>query len=209
MLPLLAAVAAETQTVRVGSLVARIGVVADAVLVHQLATVNLIAGGRLVAGMGTGDRLSADENLAFGVGYPPAAERLAALRHCADLAKGRNLDVWIGGRSDAVHDVAQAAGVAVNVWGASPGDVRAVLAEGRGEVTWGGQVLIGRDRTEIDAKRERLGLRPDLVHGTIDEVASHLDAVRDAGATWAVCAPLDIGQPGSLETLALVAERLR
>lgn len=208
MLPLLAAVAAETSRVRVGPLVARVGVVPDAVLIHQLSTVDLIAGGRLIAGLGTGDKLSAAENLAFGVSYPSADERLATLTSCARLAHERGLEVWLGGRSEPVRRVAQATGSAVNLWGATPDDLRAALVAGAPKVTWGGQVLVGRDADEIEAKRTKMGLRPDLVHGTVDEVARHLSAIADAGATWAVCAPLDIGQPGSVETLALVAERL-
>jgi alkanesulfonate monooxygenase SsuD/methylene tetrahydromethanopterin reductase-like flavin-dependent oxidoreductase (luciferase family) len=209
MVPLLAAVAAETRKVRVGSLVARIGIVPDALLIHQLASTDLISGGRVIAGLGTGDKLSAAENLAFGVAYPPVAERLASLEHCATLARDRGLEVWLGGRTPAVREVAIRTGAAVNLWAAAPGEVDAALTAGAAQVTWGGQILIGRDENEIDVKRGRLGLRPGLVHGTVDQVADRLRTIHRAGATWAVCAPLDIGQPGSVETLALVAERLR
>jgi alkanesulfonate monooxygenase SsuD/methylene tetrahydromethanopterin reductase-like flavin-dependent oxidoreductase (luciferase family) len=209
MLPLLSAVAAETRTARVGPLVARIGIVPDALLLHQLVTVDLISGGRLIAGLGTGDKLSAAENLAFGVAYPPVAERLASLERCATLARDRGLEVWLGGRTAAVREVAIRTGAAVNLWAAPPAEVEAALAAGAAAVTWGGQMLIGRDEAEIEDKRGRLGLRPGLVHGTVNEVADYLGTIAAAGATWAIGAPLDVGQPGSVETLALVAERLR
>jgi alkanesulfonate monooxygenase SsuD/methylene tetrahydromethanopterin reductase-like flavin-dependent oxidoreductase (luciferase family) len=208
MLPLLAAVAVETTAIRIGSFVARVGVVPDAVLIHQLVTVNRIAGGRLIAGLGTGDRLSAGENLAFGVPYPSAEERLANLGHCAELARDAGLEVWLGGRTPAVRAIALEAQAAVNLWAAPAPEVAEVAAAGC-EATWGGQVLIGRDADDAGAKLARHGSRRDLVHGTVDEVAAHLGALADAGAAWSVCAPLDIGEPGAIETLSLVAERLR
>src|SRR5204862_6311366 len=54
---LLGALAAETSRVTLGTLVARVGLVPNAVLVHALVTLHRIAGdGRFIAGLGTGDR---------------------------------------------------------------------------------------------------------------------------------------------------------
>ena len=58
-----------------GTLVARTGLVPNAVLVNQFATLDALAPGRVIAGLGTGDRLSEAENLAYGIPFPPAAER--------------------------------------------------------------------------------------------------------------------------------------
>ncbi len=72
------------------------------------------------------------------------------------------------------------------------------------EPTWAGQVLIGRTQEAADAKRTEHGTRPGLVWGTVDDLRRHLDALEAAGATWAVCAPLDVGRdPSAPETLAL------
>src|SRR5664279_6169461 len=60
--PLLGALAAVTSTIHLGTLVARIGLVPDDVLVEVLCGVDSLSGGRLVAGIGTGDRLSREEN---------------------------------------------------------------------------------------------------------------------------------------------------
>ncbi|HYA67838.1 MAG TPA: LLM class flavin-dependent oxidoreductase, partial [Acidimicrobiales bacterium] len=62
--PLLGAVAARTDRVALGPLVARVGVVPDALLVAQMASLALIAPGRVIAGIGTGDSMSAPENRA-------------------------------------------------------------------------------------------------------------------------------------------------
>ena len=58
-----------------GTLVARTGLVPNAVLVDQFVALAAWAPGRVIAGLGTGDRLSEAENLAYGIPFPPAAER--------------------------------------------------------------------------------------------------------------------------------------
>jgi hypothetical protein len=73
--PVLAAVAMRTTRVAVGILVARVGLRPDDVLLDELASLQALSLGRLVAGIGTGDAKSAEENLAYGVGFPPARER--------------------------------------------------------------------------------------------------------------------------------------
>src|ERR1700732_3737760 len=73
--PLLGAGAASTSSIHIGSLVARVGLLPDDVLVELLASLNAISNGRLIAGLGTGDHLSRAENEAFGIPYEHAAER--------------------------------------------------------------------------------------------------------------------------------------
>ncbi|HET7720943.1 MAG TPA: LLM class flavin-dependent oxidoreductase, partial [Acidimicrobiales bacterium] len=54
---LLGALAVETDRVVLGTLVARVGLVPDAVLVHTLVTLHRMTAGRLIAALGTGDSL--------------------------------------------------------------------------------------------------------------------------------------------------------
>ena len=167
MLPFLGALAVETERMVLGSLVARIGLFPDAVLVNALQTVARMAGPeRFVAGLGVGDRLSREENLAFGVPFAPAAERIASLVACCRELRAAGVPVWVGGRSTAVQEVAVAEADALNLW-QSP--VEEVAARRGTAVTWAGQV------------------RPE------DDVPGLLSGLRDAGATWAVCAP--VGMP--------------
>jgi hypothetical protein len=115
-----------------------------------------------------------------------------------------------------MRQVAAESAAALSVCGAGPGaveeegiDLRQRAGERVVEVTWGGQVLIGRDRAHLEAKLERHGRRPALVQGTIEEVAEHLHKLAEVGATWAVCAPIDIhDDPDALETLAGVRAAL-
>jgi alkanesulfonate monooxygenase SsuD/methylene tetrahydromethanopterin reductase-like flavin-dependent oxidoreductase (luciferase family) len=183
-IPVLGAVAAATSTITIGPLVARVGLVDDDRLVGALATLAAVAGGpgRVIIGLGAGDRLSAAENLAYGLAFPPAGERLAAVASVADRLRRAGLTVWIGGTSAATTNVARAHADAHNVWG----------AVGKGDWTWGGQVLIGRNADDLARRRQRYGDRPGLVSGTTDQVAAALASLAGAGASWAVCAPLDM-----------------
>ncbi len=163
--PVLALVAARTRRVAVGTLVARVGLVPDAVLLTELAALATIAPGRVVAGMGTGDRLSAGENTAYGLDFEPAEVRRARLGRCVRAAKDLGLTVWIGGGGTETRRVALEEGVALNMWEASPAEVRRESAVC--EVTWGG-----------------------AASGALEPTVARL---AESGATWAVFAwPVDV-----------------
>jgi alkanesulfonate monooxygenase SsuD/methylene tetrahydromethanopterin reductase-like flavin-dependent oxidoreductase (luciferase family) len=206
-LVLLGALAAETERVTLGPLVARVGLMPDAVLVHAFVTLHRMVGERLVVALGTGDRANRDENLAYGIPFPPAAERLAALSDCCRRLRGAGVRTWVGGRSTALR-LAAAEADGWNAWAPDPATFRAeaaLVAPGR-ELTWAGQVLIGRNRAEAEAKLAAIGGRPGLVWGTVDDLRRHLEALAAAGAAWAVCAPVDVGSdPAAVELVAEAA----
>ena len=161
--PLLGALAAATDRMAIGPLVARVSLLPNAVLAHNLESLQRIVGDRLIAGLGAGDKLSVAENEAVGVPFPSLDERLATLRDAARRTTALGLTTWIGGLSQKVHDLACEEGVVLNLWGVEPDRVAAVTDV---EVTWGGQAP-----TDADA------------------VADLLARLRDAGATWAVLGP--------------------
>jgi alkanesulfonate monooxygenase SsuD/methylene tetrahydromethanopterin reductase-like flavin-dependent oxidoreductase (luciferase family) len=175
----LGAVAGVTSRVCFGPLVARVGLVSDALLVAELQSLEHMAPGRLIAGLGTGDRKSAAENLAFGIPFPPAETRRASLRVCARQLLDMGIPVWIGGGAAATTELAAELGAALNLWETHPAALAALRS--RGEVTWGGPVP-----------------------GDTDEIAQRLSELAGAGATWAVCA-----WPDSIETVAEAAARVR
>ena len=208
---LLGALAAETDRVLLGTLVARVGLVPDAVLVHTLVSLHRMTGGRLIAALGTGDSLNREENEAYGVPFAPVADRVASVVDCCRRLRAAGVTTWIGGRSPAVR-MAAANADGWNGWGI---DVPTWAGEAAGvphggELTWGGQVLIGRTQAEADAKLRTHGSRPGLVAGTVDDLNAHIDALAAAGASWAVCAPLDVGtDPDAVEMLSEVAAAYR
>ncbi len=177
--PVLGAIAAATNRVCIGSLVARIGLSPDAVLVAELLSLGQMAPGRLIAGLGTGDSKSAPENLAFGIPFDPADDRRLALRRCAAHLLAQGVPVWVGGGTAATIEVAVDLGTALNLWEGQPAAVAALQA--RCEVTWAGPVA-----------------------GGVPEITQWLEEVAGAGATWAVCA-----WPSSLEAVAEAAANVR
>jgi len=178
--PLLGALAAATSTVVLGTLVARVGLLPDAILVEALSSLDRISGGRFIAGIGTGDHLSRRENEAYGIPFEPAGVRRARLAGIATELLARGVPVWVGGGRPAMVALARTVGAAVNLWGADAHRV-AEVAVVAPEVTWGGPV--GR---------------------TVAEATDRLGALSAAGATWAVCAWED-----SLEVVAEAADAVR
>ncbi len=178
--PLLGALAASTSTIAIGTLVARIGLLPDPVLLSVLSSLASISEGRLIAGLGTGDRLSRAENEAYGIPFEPASERRTRLASVAAATRDEGIPVWIGGGLPKTVAVARSLSVAVNLWEGGLVPVAELVATGL-EVTWGGKV-----------------------GDTVEEAGSQLAAVAGAGATWAVCA-----WPDSLEVVAEAAAAVR
>lgn len=118
----LAAVAASTGTITVGSLVLRTTLRNRRVLLSMAQTLEMIAPGRVVIGLGIGDDRTKDEQRAYGLEYPPPAERAAELERHLDLFRAElpQVPVWIGGAGRHVMDlIPQADGW--NYWGSVEG----------------------------------------------------------------------------------------
>jgi alkanesulfonate monooxygenase SsuD/methylene tetrahydromethanopterin reductase-like flavin-dependent oxidoreductase (luciferase family) len=164
--PLLAAVAAEFGHLVIGPLVARVGLVATTKLVEQFSTLTAIAPGRVIAGLGTGDRLSEPEMRAYDLEVGTSATRRQLLDD-AIVALGSMVEIWCGAGARSTNDLARRRGVAINFWGVSAEHVREQAREG--PVNWAGP----------------LGEHPFATLSALDE----------AGATWAISSwPVDIGK---------------
>jgi alkanesulfonate monooxygenase SsuD/methylene tetrahydromethanopterin reductase-like flavin-dependent oxidoreductase (luciferase family) len=177
--PMLGALAAVTRRISFGPLVARIGLVPDAVLVAELLSLDVMAPGRLIAGLGTGDAKSAAENAAYGIPVDAPDARRLKLLEVARHVRAAGVRVWIGGGSVATTELAIEVGAAVNLWEGQPAAVAALQT--RCEVTWAGPVA-----------------------GDVPQIAEWLAELARAGATWAVCA-----WPESVEAVAEAAALLR
>ncbi len=154
-----------------GTLVARVGLVPNAVLASQFVALDHLAPGRVIAGLGTGDRQSEQENVAYGIPFAPAADRRAELVELARQLVGAGLTVWVAGGPNGRTQEAKAAGAVLNLWDAEPALVAERSAEGV-EVTWAGP--------------------PPKASPTVAET---LRGLHDAGATWAVFGwPVDVGE---------------
>jgi alkanesulfonate monooxygenase SsuD/methylene tetrahydromethanopterin reductase-like flavin-dependent oxidoreductase (luciferase family) len=161
MYPVLAAVAATTRCIRIGSLVARVGLLPDRLVCESFASLHEMSGHRLVAALGIGDAKSASENEAYGIAWPALENRRASLAAILGELTARGIECWVGATSPATLEVARAAGATVNLWDV---DVNRLQAEAAlGPATWAGSFP-----TEAGAAAEQLS------------------ALRAAGATWAI-----------------------
>lgn len=193
-LTLLGALAAETSRVTLATFVARVSLLPDAVLVHTLHSLHrMVDGRRFIAGLGTGDRNNRDENVAYGVGFPPADDRARQLVDCCRRLRELGVRTWVGGDSDRARRIASEEADGWNGWGLTAARFASLAAGMACETTWGGQILIGRNDEHAAEKLERHGSRPSLVRGTVDDLRRHFSALHEAGASWAVCSPLDVG----------------
>lgn len=183
---LLAALAVETHRLHLGTLVARVGLVPDDVLVASFVTLAGMAGDRLVAALGVGDRLSEDENRAFGVAFHPVVERWASLATCCDRLRRLGIETWVGGLSAGTRAVGRAQSHALNLWDVTPEMVADELARPDAvPVTWGGRVDVSGGARVLDAV---------------------LQPLADAGATWAVVAPIGVPWPAAVEAVGRARE---
>jgi alkanesulfonate monooxygenase SsuD/methylene tetrahydromethanopterin reductase-like flavin-dependent oxidoreductase (luciferase family) len=158
--PVLALVASRHEGLVVGPLVARVGLVGTEHLVNQYRTLHALAPGRVIAALGTGDKLSADENEAYGIAPAPPERRRELLAETAAALKA-TMPVWFGGGATKTNDLARALGVAINLWNAPPETVREAARSGA--VSWAGPVP--------------------------SDLAATLGALEAAGASWAIFSP--------------------
>jgi alkanesulfonate monooxygenase SsuD/methylene tetrahydromethanopterin reductase-like flavin-dependent oxidoreductase (luciferase family) len=164
--PVLAAISASCSTLHLGPLVARVGLVGTEKLVEQFQTLNVLAPGRVIAAIGTGDKLSKAEQLAYDLGYPRADARRQLLRDALETLSP-SMEVWCGAGSPKTNQLARELGVVINLWDKEASEVRAFAHAG--PVSWAGPLQ--------------------------ENVATKLDELEEAGATWVVAsAPLNIEQ---------------
>lgn len=210
---MLGALAAETGTITIGSLVARATLRPPATLAVALDTVHRIAGDRLVAAIGAGDRESRPEMEAFGLGFGTVRARVEAVRATVAATRGHGYPVWVGGSAAHVGVVARTAD-GWNRWGASPERFAAELAHVRPgpglTVSWGGLVVLAASDDAARDAAHRLGAPPGTLVGGPATLVGGLREYEAAGADWVIVAPVDSSNPANAARLgAEVAPLLR
>lgn len=232
----LAAVAGLHPRLRIGTLVTRASLRPVGLLAKQASALDRIGDAGLILGLGAGDHVSRREHETFGIPFASARERVEILEETVDAlralfdgrpwAGGRHHppvsgplrppgspEIWIGGRSDPVIAAAARSADAWNGWGMGADAFHAAagrlasLADGRPvSPTWGGIVLVGRDRDEVSRlveRRRSKGLDVEVWSGTADDLRSFAAGLEDVGCSWLVALPV-----GGDDRLELVAEVL-
>ena len=142
----LAFLAAETESIGLGTLVTRSSLRHPALLAKMAATVAAIAPGRVTVGIGSGDHLSKEENESFGIAYFAGDERVDQFEETVTVLKRsfeedevsfagdfvdlKELplspvppsppDVWVAGRSGDATELAGRIADGWNGWGGDP-----------------------------------------------------------------------------------------
>ncbi|HEV8572487.1 MAG TPA: LLM class flavin-dependent oxidoreductase [Actinomycetota bacterium] len=151
----LAAVAAATERIAVGTLVTRVSLRPAGMLAKLGAWLDAASGGRLILGLGTGDPIDRLEHEAYGIPMPGREERRVQLEETVVAVKalwrgepyrgGRFVPplegpvlppparaggppVWLGAQADAVVRIAGRWADGWNGWGLNPDDFRGKAA---------------------------------------------------------------------------------
>lgn len=188
----LAAVAAVTRGVAIGTLVTRASLRSASLLAKQAVTLDDIAEGRFVLGIGTGDSLSKAEHEAFGLPYLEPNERrqhlVETVRAIRALFRG---EAWGGGdhvpamRGPLLPAPRRSGGPPIWIGGRSPAAVRLAAAVADGWNGWNMDVETFADRASL-LRNEPHGQGVEatwagaVVVGRTTEEADDLEAKRRA-----------------------------
>ena len=233
----LAALAARTERIRLGTMVSPVTFRPASVLAKCAVTVDRISGGRAELGIGAG--WFEPEHTTYGFPFPSLRERLDALDAQLTEINRQWLeadDVWpkpvqqprvpiiVGGRAKP-RTVSAAIRFAdeYNTWAPTVDDARerkaivdaAAAAAGRAPLRFSIMVscVVGNDRAEV---AERLSARSELtggvdaepVSGTVEEVVEHLRAFAAVGVERAMLQHLVHSDLEMIPLLGQVAEEL-
>ena len=202
-LGLLGALAVETRTITLGTLVVRASLRPPPTLAAALDTVVRIAGPRLVVGIGAGDEESRPEMETFGLPMGTEADRVERLRNAVLELMPRSYPTWVGGRAGHVGAVAAEHANGWNRWGADvdrfgreASEVRELTDQRNPDpstftMSWGGLVVLAADDDSAREKAARLKAGRSTIVGGPQTVADAAMRYRDAGAEWVIFGPID------------------
>jgi len=185
----LGSVVAATHEIRVGTLVLRAPMRSPQTTARAVLTAQALGGGRIVCGLGAGDSLSRPEFDAYGITFGSAQERLFKVSETIEaIRRGESpvtdrVPIWVGGTSRSVQDLAARSADGWNVWAVTT----EWLAERRrdapvaGTISWGGQVLLARDETDLAGAITRRGSTRGVLTGTVATLPEKLRQLAEAG----------------------------
>ena len=232
----LAALASETTTLRLGTMVSPVTFRPASVLAKSVATVDQISGGRVELGIGAG--WFEAEHQTYGFAFRTTRERLDELdRQLAEITRQwtEAPDVWpkpvqqprppiiVGGRAKP-RTVAAAIRFAdeYNTVFPSVDDARerrqildqAAREAGREPLRFSMMIgcIVGRDQNEVDERlgrfRELIGSQPPPIVGTVDQVVEQLRTYESVGVERAMLQHLVHEDADMVTVLGEVAARL-
>ena len=166
--PLLARVGRLYPSLKVGTLVARVGMMSPGQIAERFLRLNDITPGNVIVGIGTGDSASRDELDAFGLSFLAPESRREMIREVASFLDGA-MPIFLGGTSAPIRALAAELGAEVNCWHMRVDETAAVAASSR--VNWAGPMPFVEGDDSPKAMYE------------------HLDAMANVGASWVIYTP--------------------
>jgi probable F420-dependent oxidoreductase len=207
-LPALAAAAAATRSLRVGTYVIANDFRNPVLLAKEAATLDLVSGGRFELGLGAGRPAAADDNRMLGIAFDPGGSRVARLAESLDLIE----QLLAGQAATATGPHYAAAGAEI-----SPGPVQRprppilVAGSGRRLLSLAARkadiVALGVAPAEAEAGvAERIGWLREAAPGRFDglELNLNLMAVGDRVPRW-ISAQMGLTAAGLAEAGAISA----
>ena len=168
-LPVLARVSTLCSDLVVGTLVSRIGLYGAQKVIEQFNTLADIAPERVICGLGLGDKLSKEENDAYGIAVAPIEERTRELADVASSLRAR-MPVWLGAGSHVTPELARKLQVTLNYWQVVPEVSESV------EWTWAGNADddVSRQLDELDERGAQWAVfTPSVKISQLKEWRSH------------------------------------
>ena len=182
-LTLLGFIGSKTNRIQLGTLVSRIGLLPDDVLIGEFQSLAKMVPGRAICGLGVGDSTSKLERERLGLPVFSLESRLRSLEYCASSISKFVDQVWLGGTSDSISNLARQLNLPVNLWRADTETIEDRTKSGL-EVTWAGPL--------------------PKANANDSECSGFLNSLSKAGASWAVWA-----WPDSIELVERTLFHLR
>ena len=174
----LSALAAETDRARIGHSVICTPWRNPALTAKMISTMDVISGGRMILGIGAGWKQ--DEWEAYGYGFPPARERLAALGDHLQI-----IEAMLGpGRATVTTGTASVVGAVNEPRGVQRPRIPIMVGGNGPEVTWR---LAARyaDELNLDGKSpEAVAEAIPIIRSRCEEIGRDFQSLRISALTW-------------------------
>lgn len=231
----LSAVAARTHQIRVGSLVTNVNLRDPSLLAKMTSTVDNISDGRLIVGLGTGDKLSRKELTSYGYRFASLGERIERLKESIQILKAMWIEeettfhgkyyriaravnfpkpkqrprppIWVGGKHPRVLDIVAEEADGWNYWGLTKD-----VLERRTRYFSDKCTQCGRDPGTV--VRSWSGTYQQLSRGAtshselVDSVAANLRDQTEPGTRYFIASFSSRDQPESYQVFAEAVESL-
>jgi probable F420-dependent oxidoreductase len=165
---MLPAIAAVTERIRIGSLVAPTSVHHPAVLANRAATIDRISNGRMVLGVGAGWQIN--EHVAYGIELEPPAQRVSRFEEAVQIMRSLLADERTTFHGD-VYDITDAPAdpkpvqspLPILVGTGSPRMLRITARHADEWNTWGAPDMAGGALAKLHTACEQVGRDPATV----------------------------------------------